>query len=184
MKSIVLLLMSFILSSTALALELGEMITAGAGCFGSGKVIEISGAPGRYALPIRVRINKASETAFDRKSCQIRIPVTLNPNEKLQIKDLSQVIRVISQSPVLVKSNLMMGFVGRAGKPLTADIQTTTEENAYIENLRSEGIVAESSCGQSTMLTGNMNIIVQGQGAQAFASTGAALLSLQVVSCQ
>ena len=99
--------LSFLLSSFVIqahAFQMGELITGGTGCFGSSKIVAVSGTEGRYVLPLRVRVNKKSEATFDRKSCQIRLPIDLNPNEKLQLLDLSQVVRVVGQKNLDIKT--------------------------------------------------------------------------------
>lgn len=169
--------------ATSFSMQLGEMAMAGPGCFGSSRVVAISGQEGRYAIPLRVRVNKKAETAFDRKSCQVRIPVTLAPNEKLQVVEASQVVRVISQKDADIKTNLTLGLVGRGNKTVSTQLKVTEDETSHIENVKTEGIISESDCGQSTMLMGNLNAMVTGANAQAFVSTGALLLTLRTVSC-
>jgi hypothetical protein len=174
----------FSFPTIAFSLQLGEIVSAGAGCFGSGRVVAISGQEGRYAIPLRVRVNKKADAAFDRKSCQVRIPVTLAPNEKLQLIEASQVVRVISQKDADIKTNLTLGLVGRGTKTVGTQLKVTEDETSYIENVKTEGIISESGCGQSTMLMGNLNAMVTGANAQTFVSTGAMLLTLRTVSCE
>ena len=75
---------------TVSAFELGKLALSGTGCFGGTRVVAIEGEAARYALPIRVRLNKKEDSAFDRRTCNMRLPVSLNANEKLQIWNLSQ----------------------------------------------------------------------------------------------
>ena len=104
---------------TVSAFELGKLALSGTGCFGGTRVVAIEGEAARYALPIRVRLNKKEDSAFDRRTCNMRLPVSLNANEKLQIWNLSQTVRVIASKDAVVKSTLNFSLVGKATNPLT-----------------------------------------------------------------
>jgi len=170
-------------SASSFSMELGDMIISGNGCFGSSKPVAVNKEEGRYALPIRAKVNKVAAAAFDRKSCNIRLPISLNTNERVQIINLSQVIRIIANRGTEVKSSLNVGLAGKANEPLTYETLVVNDDTSLIENLKADGIVAESGCGKDTMLTGNLSLIVNGNGAQAFVSTGTALLTLKIVNC-
>ena len=172
-----------LLPATSFSMQLGELSMAGPGCFGSNKIVAISGQDGRYAIPMRVRVNKKAEVAFERKTCQVRIPVTLASNEKLQLVEASQVVRVISQKDADIKTNLTLGLVGRGSKTAGLQFKAVEDDTSHIEIVKSEGLISESDCGKSTMFSGNLNALVTGTNAQAFVSTGAVMLTLRVVSC-
>lgn len=183
-KNIFIAFLSVLFGSLSVsAMQLGDLVIAGNGCFGSSKMVLVSAEEGRYALPIRAKLNKKSDSAFDRKTCNIRLPIALNQNEKLQLVNLSQVVRLVGYKGADVKSSLTMGLVGRVSKPLAFNLKITDEDISTAEILRADGVVAESDCGQSVMLTGNLSLLVNGSGTQAFVSTGAALITLKVVSC-
>ena len=164
-------------------MQLGALTLAGNGCFGSSNVITISGDEGRYAFPIRAKLNKKSDTSFDRKTCNLRLPIAVAPNEKVQLIDLSQVVRVVAYKGAQVKTNLNMGFAGKTTPPLSYNLDVSDDEISTAEILKSPGVLVESECGKDAMLTGNLSLLVNGTGAQAFVSTGTALLTLKVVSC-
>lgn len=164
------------------AFELGTLAIGGTGCFGSAKLIPIDGQEGRYALPLRVRLNKKADVAFDRKSCNIRLPVSLNPNEQLQIVDLSQAVRVFAAKGSDVKSTLNLSVLGKKTNPLVLEVKATDDDSSVIQNVKAEGVVVESACGKDAMITGDLNILATGT-AKALASTGTALLTLKVVTC-
>jgi hypothetical protein len=176
---LVLVLSSF----SAFSMEFGNLVLVGNGCFGSTKLITVSAEEGRYAFPLRAKVNKKSGTNFDRKTCNLRLPISLSANEKVQLVNLSQVVRVVAFKGAEVKSSLTMGLVGRNGAPLNFDLKLTDEEYSVIENLKAHGVVAESECGKSAMLTGNLSILVTGSNTQAFVSTGTALITLKVIRC-
>lgn len=165
------------------ALELGDVAIGGTGCFGSTELI--IGDNGRLVLPVRVRVNKKSDSAFDRKSCNIRIPVTLNANEKLQILDVKQAVRVVAYKGSEVKSTVNVSLVGQKTNDLILAVSAVENNISLVDAVRSEPsrVLAESKCGASTMLTGNMNVLVTG-AAKAFVSTAATQVTLQVVSCE
>lgn len=164
------------------AFELGKLALAGSGCFGGSRVVAIEGENSRYALPIRVRLNKKGDAAFDRKTCNMRLPVSLNANEKLQILNLSHTVRVIADKDAEVKSTLSFSLVGKKSNPLTFSVKAVDDTVSIIENLKSEGLLAESACGSDTIVTGDLNILATGN-AKALASTGTALVTLKVVNC-
>ena len=185
MKSISLFSIFTILltSTSAFSMQTGAISIGGNGCFGASGLIEVNGESGRYAFPIRVRVNKKSETSFDRKTCNIRLPISLAANEKVQLINLSQVVRVVGYAGAEVKSNLNMSFAGRSAQPLVFETKITDNEPSVIEILKNDGVVAESACGKDTMLTGNLSILANGAGTQAFITTGSAMLTLKVVTC-
>lgn len=174
---------SVFISIPAFAMQLGDVVIGGNGCFGSGKLVPVSSAEGRYALPIRAKINKKSGAAFERKTCNLRLPVSLSPNEKLQLVNLSQVMRLVAYKGAEVKSTLTVGIVGQSAVPLNFEMKVAEDDTSVVENLKANGIVAESGCGQSAMITGNLSLLVNGSSAQAFVSTGTALVTLKVVNC-
>lgn len=175
-----LLLLAF--TATANAFELGKLALAGTGCFGGSKVVAVEGENSRYALPIRVRLNKKSDTSFDRKTCNMRLPVSLSANEKLQILNLSQTIRVIASKDTEVKSTLNLSLLGKKSIPLIYTFKATEDSVSVVENLKSEGLLTESGCGGDAMITGDLNILATGN-AKALASTGTALVTLKVLTC-
>lgn len=170
-------------SASAFSMQMGNVSMGGNGCFGASSLVEVNGEPGRYAFPIRVRVNKKSETTFDRKTCNIRLPISLAPNEKVQLVNLSQVVRAVGYAGADVKSNLNMSFAGRSAEALVFETKITADEPSVIEILKNDGVVAESACGKDAMLTGNLSILVHGAGSQAFITTGSAMLTLKVVTC-
>jgi hypothetical protein len=180
---ILFLLFLILISSASFSMELGNLMISGSGCFGSSRLIAVNKEEGRYALPIRAKVNKAAGSDFDRKSCNLRLPVSLGNNEKVQIVNLSQVIRVVANRGTEIKSDLNISFAGKAGRPLSFETLVVNDDTSVIENLKSDGVVAESNCGKDAMLTGNLSMLVNGNSAQAFVSTGTALLTLKVVSC-
>ncbi|MCC2678062.1 MAG: hypothetical protein K0R29_638 [Pseudobdellovibrio sp.] len=182
MKSI-LFTLSVLFVLPAFSMQLGDLVIGGNGCFGSSKLIPVSNSDGRYALPIRAKINKKAGAAFERKTCNLRLPVSLNPNEKLQLINLSQVVRLVAYKGAEVKTSLSMGIVGSSSTPLNFDIKVTDEDSSVIENLKADGVIAESACGKNAMITGNLSLLVNGSSAQAFVSTGTALVTLKVVNC-
>lgn len=148
----------------------GKVSMVGNGCYGNSQMVPVSGTEDRYTLPIKVKMDKKSGSAFDRKTCNVRLPVSLNPNEKLQISDILQVVHLNGNS---VKSTLNISVVGKKTKPLVS---------GKSQVLKMGGLVVESACGRDTIVTGNLNVLATGNGA-ALAETDAVVLTLKVVSC-
>lgn len=172
----------FSVSSYA-SLQLGDLKTAGNGCFGSAQVVTVNAEENRIAFPIRVRVNKKSETSFDRKTCNLRLPIKLGPNQKVQLLNLSQVVRVVAYKGAEVKTNLSFSFVGKSSQPLAFEMKATEDDTSSVEVMKADGVLAESECGRDAILTGNLSGLVNGSGTQAFVSTGTALVTLKVISC-
>ena len=183
MKFVFVIFLSSAVPGLAATVSFGGVKTAGNGCFGSEKLVTVNEQEGRFALPIRVRVNKAAETSFDRKTCNLRIPVKISSNKKVQLLNLSQVVRVVSYKGAEINTNLNFGFAGRSGAPLSFSAVTTEDEDSTIQILKQDGVIAESECGRDAMLTANLSALVKGNGAQAFLSTGTALVTIKVVDC-
>jgi len=113
----------------------------------------------------------------------MRLPITLKANEKVQLINLSQVVRVVAYKGAEVKTSLNVSFAGTNSAPLTYEARVTDEDGTIIENLKADGFIAESLCGKDAMLSGNLSLLVNGSSAQAFVSTGTALLTLKIVDC-
>lgn len=166
-----------------LSFELGDVSVVGNGCFGSGRLVQVNAEEGRYALPIRAKINKMPGILFERRACNLRLPVRMKPTEKLQLVNLSQVVRVVGYQGAEVKTSLSLGIAGQSGSPVSYALKITEKDSSVIENLKADGVIAESICGKDVMLTGNLSLLINGSSAQAFVSTGTALVSLKVVNC-
>lgn len=183
LNHIIFSLLSVQLTSLAVhSMELGQAIIGGTGCYGSTQ-LRLS-EDGRLTLPIKARVNKKAETAFERKSCNVRIPITAGANEKLQLLDVSQVVRVVGYVGAEIKSTLNVSLVGVRTSDLILAVSATEKNISIVEVLKSENakVLAESVCGKDTMLTANLNILTTGE-ARSFASTGATEVKLRVVSC-
>ena len=181
MKSILVFILS-VFSVQAFSMELGTVSVAGTGCFGSTKLVPMKIEEGRYALPLRVRANKAADAAFDRKACSLRIPISVGPNEKLQLVNASQVVRVVGYKGSEIKTSLNLGFVGKASTPMNYQVSAAEDDISSVEVVKYAQVLSESDCGKNVMLSGNLNALINGN-APAFVSTGAAIVTLKVVSC-
>ncbi len=164
------------------AMELGPAAIAGNGCYGATQIIETG--DGRLILPIRVRVNKKADAAFDRKTCNVRVPVSLAANEKLEVLDVSYPLRVVAYQGSEVKSALNVSIVGQRTSDLALTVTAIDQNISMTELLQTEPskVLAESKCGVDTMLTGNLSVLVTGQ-ARAFVSTGSSQVALKVVAC-
>ncbi len=176
------LLLTLVTAFSVQAMELGPIALGGNGCYGTSQLIETT--EGRLLLPLRVRVNKKADTAFDRKTCNIRIPISLAANEKLQILDVSHRLRVFAYQGAEVKASLNISLVGQKTSDLVFAVKAVDKNISLVKIVKSDAakVLAESKCGQDTMLAGNLNVLVTGQ-AGALISTGSTQVTLRVVSC-
>lgn len=185
MKPKNILLLIQLLSLSLQAMELGEVSLAGNGCYGSTIITPVSAVPGRVSLPLRASLNKKAQLAsFQRTSCNIRIPVILAPNEKLQIIDIAQLVRMSISAGTQVKSNLNLSLVGQKASDLSL-VAKAEDKNITLSKVlktQNSAVIAESSCGQDSIIAGNLSILAIGEGA-ASATTGSVKVTLKVVSC-
>ncbi len=179
------LLVSFTVISVK-AMELGELIQSGNGCYGSAVITPVSSVRGRISLPIRASLNKKADLAsFERKACNIRVPIKLAPNEKLQILDVAQSMRLTASPGTRVKNTLNLSLVGSRTKDQILDVKAEEKSISLVQVLRSEKsvVLAESKCGEEAIIAGNSNILVTGDG-KAAVTTGSVHVTLKVVNCE
>src|SRR5690606_28106675 len=93
----------------------------------------------------------------------------------------SQVVRLAAYKGAEIKTSLTLGFAGSASQALNFEIKVTDQDASLVENVKHDSVLAESVCGKSTMITGNLNLLVSGSSAQAFVSTGTAIVTLKIV---
>ncbi|MEK6627038.1 MAG: hypothetical protein AABY53_00290 [Bdellovibrionota bacterium] len=176
-----------LLSSLSLqAMELGDVSLAGNGCYGSTIITPVSAVRGRISLPVRASLNKkAGLASFERSTCNIRIPVKLAPNEKLQILDVAQSVRLSVSAGAEVKSNLNLTLVGRRTPDLTLVVKAEDNNITTAKVLKTEKsvVIAESNCGQDTIIAGNLSLLAVGQSG-ASATTSSVKVTLKVLSCE
>jgi hypothetical protein len=113
----------------------------------------------------------------------LRSPIKLAPNQKVQLVNLSQVVRIVTYKGAEVKTNLSFGFVGKSSQPLAFEMKASEDDTSTVEILKADGVLAESECGRDAILTGNLSGMFNGIGTRAFLSTGTALVTLKVLSC-
>lgn len=148
----------------------GKISVAGNGCYGDMQITPVSGTEDRYELPIKVKLNKKAGSAFTRKTCNMRLPIFLKSNEKLQVSDVSQAVQINGRD---IKSTLNISIVGQKTKPLV----TTTSQV-----LKASGILVESKCGRDAMLVANLNVLAYG-ALEGAATTEAVQVTLKIVKC-
>jgi hypothetical protein len=169
-------------SLAAQALQVGDVVLSGNGCYGSKEMVAVEGQDSRFEAPVRVKIVKKKEASFGRKVCNMRVPIALTKNEKLQIINVSQSIKVVVGQGGDVRSNLTVSFLGTNAEPLIFDVKSHQRSKALSQILKSEGVVAESDCGKNAMLIIDFNVVASG-AAKVSASSGGVLLTLKTLSC-
>lgn len=148
----------------------GTISMSGNGCYGEQKMLPVDGEKNRFELPIKVVLDKKSKTPFERKTCNMRLPVKLRKNQKLQISDVSQIVHIDGKG---IKSVLSVAVVGKKTKPLIATISKT---------VTSDGLLLESDCERDVMLTADLNVTATGAEIVS-AKTEPVVVTLKIVKC-
>ena len=156
--------------ANASPLTSGIITVSGNGCYGDQKMVPVIGKKNRFELPVKVVLDKKSKTPFERKTCNMRLPIKLRKNQKLQISDVSQIVHMDGKG---IKSTLTVSVVGKKSKPLVATTSKT---------LMTEGILAESDCERDVILTADLNVVANGSDIVS-AKTEAAFVTLKIVKC-
>ena len=156
--------------ANASPLTSGTIAVSGNGCYGDQKMVPVIGEKNRFELPVKVILDKKSKTPFERKTCNMRLPIKLRKNQKLQISDISQIVHMDGRG---LRSTLTLSVVGKKSKPLIAATATT---------LNSLGIVVESNCDRDVILTADLNVTANGPDIVS-AKTEPVLVTLKIVKC-
>lgn len=148
----------------------GTISVSGNGCYGDQKMVPVDGEKNRFELPVKVVLDKKSKTPFERKTCNMRLPIKLRKNQKLQISDISQIVHMDGKG---IKSTLTVAVVGKKAQPLVATTSKT---------IMAEGIHLESNCERDVILTGDLNVVANGSEIVS-AKTEPVFVTLKIVKC-
>lgn len=148
----------------------GTLSLSGNGCYGDPKMVPVIGEKNRFELPVKITFDKKSKTPFERKTCNMRLPIKLKKNMKLQISDVSQIVHMDGRG---IKSTLSVSVVGKKSKPLIATTSKT---------LTAEGLLVESDCERDVILTADLNVVASGSEIVS-AKTEPAQVTLKIVKC-
>ena len=148
----------------------GTISVSGNGCYGDQKMVPVIGEKNRFELPIKVLLDKKSKIPFERKTCNMRLPIKLRKKQKLQISDISQIVHMDGRG---LRSTLTLSVVGKKTKPLIAATSTT---------LTSPGILTESDCDRDVILTADLNVTANGPDIVS-AKTEPVFVTLKIVNC-
>jgi hypothetical protein len=176
---------SLLVSLTSNAGSLGQISMGGTGCSvpsGSDGLVAVPGQKNRFSIPLQVVVNKKDDTLV-RKTCAFRLPAHLAANEKVVVSNAAQWVRLGASTGGQVKTNLEIFLAGSRGNPLTTEVKAITKPARLFQTVRAEGVIAESACGQDTIIGGNLSALASGP-AQATAAVGNLLLTMKIVSCQ
>ncbi len=149
----------------------GTIAISGNGCYGDMKIVSVAGEKNRYELPIKIILDKKSKTPFERKTCNMRLPLSFKSNRKIQVSDISQTVNIDGAG---VKSTLNISVVGKKSKTLSTSTSKT---------LVSEGLVVESECGKDLILTGDLNVVAAGSEIVS-AKTEPVQITLKIINCK
>lgn len=170
---------------TSYAGALGPVSLGGSGCttpVGDKKIVPVYGQANRYKIPLQVALNKKMDSNLMRKTCNFRLPIEVAQNQKVVISNASQWVRLGASAGSQVKTNLEIFLAGARGNPLTTEIKAIDQSARLFQTVRAEGTIAESKCGQSVILAGNLSATAVGS-ANATAALGDLQLSIKIVSC-
>lgn len=148
----------------------GTISISGNGCYGEQKLLPVDGERNHFELPVKVTLDKKSKTPFERKTCNMRLPIKLRKNQKLQISDVSQIVHMDGKG---IKSTLTVAVVGKKAKPLI----TTTSKT-----VTGEGVLLESDCERDVILTADLNVVASGSEIVS-AKTEPVFVTLKIVKC-
>lgn len=165
------------------ALELGAVAVGGTGCYGTSELTLVDAEAGIYEAPVRIKIYKNKKSAFERKSCNFRLPFTLASNEKLQIVDLSRTISLSVAKDAEISSQLTVSLVGQKNEPLTDELKSEDLPTSIRQKIKVDGVVAESECGKSNIVTGNLNLLAKGSG-KAYGHVHSVQLGIRNIHCE
>lgn len=178
-------LFSLVVSLTSRAGSLGTLVLGGTGCTAETGESELIPAPGyrnRYKVPLQIAITKRADVSLVRQSCNFRLPVEVGANEKVVVSNVAQWVRLGASANTQVKTNLEIFLTGSRGNPLTTEVKALDKPARLFQTVRSEGIVAESECGKSAIVAGNLSANAIG-ASQATAALGMLLLDVKIVKC-
>jgi hypothetical protein len=175
MKKIVLTLVLFFIAKSAFAINLTNAKVRGNGCEIE---VKIEKSQNTYVFPLNISLNKLNSAAFERKTCNLRLPIKLAANQKLIVSEALQNLEIKSAKGTKVKANLKIAIVGQKYKEMS--LESESEEN---KQLIASGLVAESACGKDAMLTADISVFASGSQA-ARVKLGALSIDLKVVNCK
>ncbi|MFZ3230573.1 MAG: hypothetical protein WA160_10250 [Pseudobdellovibrio sp.] len=177
----------FLFSFNVHAGSLGDLTIGGAGCVNNSKTQKINliaGSKDRYSIPIHIKLNKDATVSLGRKACNFRLPVVLNPDEKVSLMNLSQHVELEANKGSQVKTSLEVFFAALGkSKPIITEIKATDKSEKLSQVVRLDGVIAESACGNSTIVSGNLSAVASGS-AGAVANLESLLITIQIAKCK
>lgn len=145
-------------------------------------VLEPINGKGRYKLESQLSLAKMNLPVVSRKSCGFRMPIKLKEKEKLVVSEVEQDVRLTAGPGVESKSNLEIFIAGQKSVPLQLNLKGLDRTKQLSQKLKSEGVVAESSCGNDVILAGNFAASVIGSG-KGTVRMFPVFVTMEIVSC-
>lgn len=165
------------------AAQFGTIAVAGNACYGSTDLQPILDQTDRYEAPIRLKVYKKASLAFDRKTCNFRLPISVKAGEKIQVLDVSHDVRLSASKGSMAKSSLEVGLTSKKNEVKLTEVIAEDKLTSVKQTILQDGIVAESNCGQDVIVSGNLSLITQGQN-KALGSVQNVVLTIKVVACE
>lgn len=162
MKNIFCVVLFFVFSN-AVAFELKTLEVTGTGCEKKTLTDIRPVQSSQYKFPVTLNVIKHESSQLERKTCVLALPVKLSKKEKLQVSNVSQNVTVKAFGGAQLKVSLDVSSPNSLGpkKPLEIEVKNPT---ALEQELKFEGVVFESKCGQDAIIRANVNTFIQGPG--------------------
>jgi hypothetical protein len=150
-------------AQTTEGIQLGELTLAGNACrLGSGQ-FDVSIEDGKLQIPAASVIRKASSASLARGTCNFILPLQLEPNYRLVLRNLSAMGDLNLAKNTTSRVDLEVFTAGSQGDKLTST-ETARKKTRKTFTLKKLGDVLATACGASLNLRGNSSLLLQNGG--------------------
>lgn len=168
------LIFSILFANNVFAAEFGKAILSGQGC----RTQDVKLVEGKNSVPLDFVIVKKYNQSLLRKTCNLRMPVKLGKNEKIQLREVAVDLesKVAKGMITSGEASLHTGFVH-----IKEFSHTVVGLHGNVKKVLKSNTV-ESKCGQDTMLAINLSLNASGKE-EITLSSGDLNFEIKVVSC-
>jgi hypothetical protein len=164
MKKIILSLYFLVMTDNLKAYELGNVIIKGQGCDSKDNPVQmeiLNATQGsevkRFEFPVQISLEKKKSKLSERKACTVRLPLNVQSNEKLQIKNIRQDIELSLDSKSGVTIDLEVSDIN-----LNFELQNGSSRKTASMSSGTQSI--STKCGVDYILELNSSIRGTGVG--------------------
>jgi hypothetical protein len=144
-------------------IQLGELTLAGTACRLGNDQFDVSIEDGKLQIPAASVIRKASATSLARGTCNFILPLQLEPNYRLVLRNLSAMGDLNLAKNTTSRVDLEIFTAGTTGDKLQS-VETARRKIRKTFTLKKQGVVLETACGASLNLRGNSSLLLQSGG--------------------